>query len=111
MKISDGRSRRHLRLRNKISGTSDRPRLVVSRSNNHVFAQIVDDQQGKTLVSAASYKSSGTKTEQAQKTGEALAKIAKSKKINQVVFDRAGNKYHGRVKALAEGARSGGLEF
>ncbi|MDR2538195.1 MAG: 50S ribosomal protein L18 [Bifidobacteriaceae bacterium] len=111
MKYHEGRTRRHLRLRKKISGTAERPRLVVSRSNAHVFAQIVDDQKGDTLVSASSYKASGTKIDQAKNVGESLAKAAKTKKIQRVVFDRGGNKYHGRIKALADGARSAGLEF
>ncbi|MFU0469244.1 50S ribosomal protein L18 [Gardnerella vaginalis] len=108
------RLRRHARLRKRISGTSERPRLVVSRSNRHMVAQIVDDTKGITLVSASTLTSdfagfTGTKTEAAAKVGELIAAKAKEAGITAVVFDRGGNKYHGRVAAVAEGARQGGL--
>lgn len=104
---------RHKRVRAKIKGTKDRPRLSVFRSNKHVFAQIIDDNKGTTLVSAGDFKSKIKikKTESAKKVGLELAKAAKLKKIGLVAFDRGGYKYQGRVKALAEGARKGGLKF
>ena len=104
---------RHKRVRAKIKGTSGRPRLSVFRSNRYVFAQIIDDIKGLTLVSAGDLKSRGKtkKTESAKSVGLELAKAAKLKKIESVAFDRGGNKYQGRVKALAEGAREGGLKF
>ena len=111
---------RRKRVRAKIKGTSDRPRLSVFRSNRYVFAQIIDDVKGATLVSAGDFKSkgkakpasrTGRKTESAKSVGLELAKAAKLKKIEAVAFDRGGNKYQGRVKALAEGAREGGLKF
>ena len=101
--------RRHARIRKRISGTAERPRLVVTRSNRHMVAQIVDDNAGKTLVSADFADFQGTKTEAAKKVGELLAKKAKDAGITTVVFDRGGNMYHGRVAAVAEGAREGGL--
>ena len=110
------RYRRHKRIRAKISGTSDVPRLCVFRSNNHIYAQLIDDQKG-VVISAASdreikrNKGHKTKVELAFETGKLIAQKAKEKKIKRVVFDRAGYKYHGRVKALAEGAREGGLRF
>ena len=108
------RGRRHLRVRKKISGTAVRPRLVVSRSSRHVFVQVVDDTQGKTLASASTMEADvraldGDKTAKARKVGELLADRAKSAGVEAVVFDRAGNKYHGRVAAIADGAREGGL--
>ena len=108
------RLRRHARLRKRISGTPERPRLVVSRSNRHMVAQIVDDTKGITLVSASTLTAdfagfTGTKTEAATKVGELVAAKAKEAGITAVVFDRGGNKYHGRVAAVAEGARQGGL--
>ena len=104
---------RRKRVRAKIKGTSGRPRLSVFRSNRYVFAQIIDDIKGLTLVSAGDLKSRGKtkKTESAKSVGLELAKAAKLKKIESVAFDRGGNKYQGRVKALAEGAREGGLKF
>lgn len=110
------RTRRHLRVRKKVLGTSARPRLVVTRSTRHVFAQIVDDTAGHTLASASTMESelrseSGDKTAKARKVGELLAQRAVEAGINAVVFDRAGNKYHGRIAALADGARDKGLEF
>jgi large subunit ribosomal protein L18 len=110
----DARMRRHRRVRSKISGTAERPRLVVFRSNRGIFAQLVDDDSGRTLASAswtALSGSSGSKTEQALEVGKALAATAKSAGIERCVFDRAGYLYHGRVKALADGAREGGLQL
>jgi large subunit ribosomal protein L18 len=109
----EARVRRHRRVRGKVAGTAERPRLVVFRSNRGISAQLVDDQAGRTLA-AASWKAvnaSGSKTEQAAAVGEALAEAAKQAGVDTCVFDRAGYLYHGRVKALAEGAREGGLQF
>jgi large subunit ribosomal protein L18 len=108
------RSRRHLRLRKKIRGTQAQPRMVVTRSSRHVFVQIVDDLAGKTLASASTMEADlrsldGDKTAKAKKVGELLAERAKSAGISSVVFDRGGSKYHGRIAAIAEGAREGGL--
>jgi large subunit ribosomal protein L18 len=108
------RGRRHLRVRKKLSGTAGRPRLVVSRSTRHVFVQVVDDVQGRTLVSASTMEPGlraldGDKTAKAKKVGELVAARAKEAGIDAVVFDRGGNKYHGRVAAIADGAREGGL--
>ncbi|HEY58437.1 MAG TPA: 50S ribosomal protein L18 [Anaerolineae bacterium] len=112
------RIRRHLRVRKKISGTPERPRLNVFRSLNHIYAQIIDDVAGVTLVSASTIdrelrpQMQGLKkTEQARLVGQALAQRALAKGITKVVFDRGGYKFIGRVKALADGAREGGLEF
>lgn len=110
------RKRRHQRLRKKVSGTADRPRLVVTRSNRHMVAQVVDDTLGHTLVSASSMEEAilaaeGTKVEKARKVGDLIAERAKAAGISAVVFDRGGNKYHGRVAAVAEAAREGGLEL
>ena len=112
--VREARQRRHRRVRGKIRGTAERPRLVVSRSNKGISAQLVDDLDGKTLASASwmqlkSFK--GTKTEQAAEVGKLLAQKAKAANIAVVVFDRAGYLYHGRVKALADAAREGGLKF
>ena len=108
-------ARRHRRVRGKISGTAERPRLSVFRSENNIYAQIIDDTKGVTLVSASSlekgFEGSGSNCEAAKKVGEAIAERAKAKGIEAVVFDRGGYLYHGRVKALAEGAREGGLQF
>jgi large subunit ribosomal protein L18 len=111
-----GRSRRHLRVRKKVSGTPARPRLVVNRSSRHLFVQVVDDTTGTTLAWASTMEAdlradSGDKTAKARKVGELLAGRAKSAGIETVVFDRGGNKYHGRVAALADGARDAGLAF
>ncbi len=108
------RGRRHSRVRKKITGTPQRPRLVVTRSSRHMVAQIVDDSVGKTLVSASTLEADlrsldGDKTAKARKVGEIIAQRAKDADISAVVFDRAGNRYHGRVAAVAEGAREGGL--
>jgi large subunit ribosomal protein L18 len=116
----EARSIRHLSLRKRIEGTAERPRLVVFRSARHIYAQIVDDQNGKTLVAASdlgeSAKAAGIdakakKKERAKAVGAALAKKLLEKGIDKVVFDRAGFKYHGRVSAIAEGAREAGLQF
>ena len=111
----EARARRHRRVRGKVSGTAERPRLVVFRSNRGIEAQLVDDLEGRTLAAASwlhlkkSFK--GTKTEQAAEVGKLLAANAKKAGVERVVFDRAGYLYHGRVKALAESAREGGLKF
>jgi large subunit ribosomal protein L18 len=110
------RARRAFRVRKKVAGTAARPRLVVSRSTRHVFAQVVDDTVGKTLASASTMEDalrgdSGDKTAKARKVGQLLADRAKAAGVEAVVFDRAGNKFHGRIAALAEGARENGLAF
>jgi large subunit ribosomal protein L18 len=108
------RIRRHRRVRGKIAGTAERPRLAVFRSNRGIFAQLVDDESGRTLAAAgwnSLGKLSGSKVDQAAEVGKALGKAAKAAGIETCVFDRAGYLYHGRVKALAEGAREEGLRF
>jgi len=106
------RKRRHNRVRSKISGTAEKPRLVVSRSLTNIYAQLIDDEKGTVLVSSSSIKiKKGKRTEIAKQVGTDLAKQATAKKIKSCVFDRGGYLYHGRVKALAEGAREGGLNF
>ncbi|ETK33160.1 50S ribosomal protein L18 [Microbispora sp. ATCC PTA-5024] len=110
------RARRHRRVRKNVFGTPERPRLVVNRSTRHLFVQIVDDTQGHTLVSASTMDASlrgseGDKTDKAKKVGELLAQRAKTAGITAVVFDRGGNRYAGRVAALADSAREGGLQF
>jgi len=109
------RLKRHKRVRAKISGTPERPRLNVFRSETNIYAQIIDDVNGKTLVSASSlekaFECDGTKTDAAKKVGQLVAERAKAAGISEVVFDRGGYVYHGRVAALAEGAREGGLQF
>ena len=109
------RLRRHRRVRGKIQGTAERPRLVVFRSNRGIEAQLVDDLSGHTLAAASwlhlKKSAKGSKTDQAAEVGKLLAANAKKAKLEQAVFDRAGYLYHGRVKALAEGAREGGLKF
>ena len=110
----DARIRRHKRVRGKIAGTAERPRLAVFRSNRGIFAQLVDDESGRTLAAAgwtALSDFKGSKAEQAKAVGTALAESAKKAGVERCVFDRGGYLYHGRVKALAEGAREGGLEF
>jgi large subunit ribosomal protein L18 len=110
----EARLRRHRRVRAKVEGTAERPRLVVFRSNRGIFAQLVDDRSGRTLASAswtALVSSSPSKTDQAREVGKALAAAAKKAGIDRCVFDRGGYLYHGRVKALAEGAREGGLQL
>jgi large subunit ribosomal protein L18 len=108
------RNRRHLRVRKKVAGTADRPRLVVSRSLRHMVVQVVDDSTGRTLVSASTMEAdlrgvAADKTAKSRKVGELVAERAKAAGIESVVFDRAGNQYHGRVAAVADGARNGGL--
>ncbi len=110
------RNRRHYRVRKQVNGTAARPRLVVTRSLRHIYAQVIDDVQGRTLVAASTLDTGlrgaeGEKKDQARKVGELLAERAKNAGVTQVVFDRGGNAYHGRVAALADAARSGGLEF
>jgi large subunit ribosomal protein L18 len=110
------RARRHLRLRKKISGTPAQPRLVVTRSSRHMTVQVVDDTVGKTLASASTLEADlrafdGDKTAKARKVGELVAARAKAAGVETVVFDRGGNKYHGRVAAVADGAREGGLSL
>ena len=111
----EARLRRHRRVRGKVAGTAERPRLAVFRSNRGIFAQLVDDDAGKTVAASSwvglptSFK--GGKTEQAAEVGKQLAAAAKQAGVESVVFDRGGYLYHGRVKALAEGAREGGLSF
>jgi large subunit ribosomal protein L18 len=112
--VREARLRRHRRVRGKVAGTAERPRLVVTRSNRGIVAQLVDDANGLTLVSASwlqlkSFR--GNKSEQAAQVGKLLAESAKPKNVKHVVFDRGGYLYHGRVKALADAAREGGLEF
>ena len=110
------RARRQIRGRKKVTGTAERPRLVVTRSSKHITVQVVDDLVGKTLASASTMEADvrsleGDKTAKARKVGELVAERAKAAGVEGVVFDRAGNKYHGRVAALADGAREGGLTF
>ena len=113
---SAARGRRHLRVRKKVHGTSLRPRLVVSRSSRHVFLQVVDDSLGKTVASASTMEPDlrsfeGDKTAKARKVGELVAERAKSAGVDAVVFDRGDNRYHGRIAAIADGAREGGLSL
>lgn len=113
----EARKRRKIRIRKKISGTAERPRLVVFRSNLHIYAQIVDDTNGKTLVATStlslrkSQEAAGCNKEGAGLVGQEVARLAKEKSIVQVVFDRNGYLYHGKIKAVADGAREAGLEF
>ena len=113
--VREARERRHRRVRGKVRGTAERPRLMVFRSNRGIFAQLVDDDAGKTLAGASwvglPESFSGDKTEQAREVGKAVAAAAKQVGVESVVFDRGGYLYHGRVKALADGAREGGLKF
>jgi len=113
--VREARLRRHRRVRGKIRGTAERPRLLVFRSNRGIFAQLVDDDTGRTLAAAGwtglPKGFNGDKTEQAAEVGKQLAEVAKKAGIETVVFDRGGYLYHGRVKALADGAREGGLSF
>ncbi len=108
------RARRHLRVRKRVSGTTSRPRLVVTRSTRHVFVQVVDDVVGKTLAYASTMEADlrgfdGDKTAKARKVGELVGERAKAAGVESVVFDRGGNRYHGRVAAIADGAREAGL--
>ena len=117
MKLSKAKSRRriHNRIRKKVQGTATRPRLAVFRSNKAIYGQLIDDLNGVTLAAASSMEkdlqAEGNKVDQSKVVGKALGERAKSKGIESVVFDRGGYLYHGRVKALAEGAREGGLKF
>jgi large subunit ribosomal protein L18 len=109
------KARRHFRLRKKVEGSAERPRLVVTRSSRHLFAQIVDDTKGVTLASSSTYKMAsagdGDKTARAKAAGAAIADAAKAAGVSKVVFDRAGNTYTGRIAAFADAAREAGLEF
>ncbi|WP_025273835.1 50S ribosomal protein L18 [Haloglycomyces albus] len=110
------RDRRHFRLRKKVHGSSARPRLAVFRSDLHITAQVINDDEGHTLAAASSVEASfddfeGTKTDKAKKVGELVAERAKEAGVDAVVFDRGGRKYHGRIAALADAARNGGLTF
>ena len=110
------RQRRQVRGRKKMHGSADRPRLIVTRSSRHVFVQVVDDLAANTIASASTMEADvrsldGDKTAKAKKVGELVAERAKAAGVSSVVFDRAGNKYHGRIAALADGAREGGLAF
>ena len=118
LETSIRRERRHRRVRAKVAGTSERPRLNVFRSNRHIFAQLIDDSRGNTLAAAstldAGVRAKATelkKRDEAKAVGKLLAQRAIEKGLKQVVFDRGGYQYHGRIKSLAEGAREGGLEF
>ena len=111
-----GKARRHFRVRKNVAGTAERPRLVVSRSLRHMVAQIVDDTQGRTLASASTMDASirgtdGAKSDQARRVGALLADRARAAGVSKVVFDRGGNRYAGRIAALADAAREAGLEF
>jgi large subunit ribosomal protein L18 len=106
------RQRRKSRIRAKISGTAERPRLAIDRSNTNIYAQLIDDTTGTTLASASDLKiKAGTKMERAKQVGEMIGKLALEKKIETCTFDRGGYRYHGRVRALADGAREAGLKF
>ena len=105
------RTRRHFRIRKKVNGTGDRPRLVIYRSLKHIYAQLVDDTASHTLAQVSDHKLSGKKSEKSTEVGKLIAQKAKDAGVSRVVFDRAGYRYHGRVKAVADGAREGGLEF
>jgi large subunit ribosomal protein L18 len=107
------RLRRHARVRKRVSGTAERPRLAVFRSSRHIYAQLIDDVAGRTLAAAGSVNDAGDgdKTAAARRVGASLAERAKAAGISRVVFDRGGYAYHGRVKALADAAREGGLDF
>lgn len=115
-KKAASKARRQLRGRKRISGTAERPRLVVTRSSRHLFVQVIDDVQGRTLASASTMEADlrtleADKSDKARKVGELIAQRAKSAGVENVVFDRAGNKYHGRIAALADAAREAGLGF
>ena len=112
LSVLEARKRRHRRVRGKVQGTAERPRLVVFRSLKHITAQLVDDVSRRTLATATSTDIlSGKKTDKSTEVGRRIAEKAKAAGITKVVFDRAGYRYHGRVKAVADGARAGGLEF
>ena len=113
---TNARARRHFRVRKKVAGTASRPRLVVSRSSRHLFVQVIDDSQGKTLAFASTMETDlradkGDKTAKSKAVGALIASRAKALGVTTVVFDRAGNKYHGRIAAVADSARENGLEF
>lgn len=113
---ASARARRHLRVRKRVSGTAARPRMVVTRSTRHIVVQVVDDRVGHTLASASTMEAelramAGDKTDKARRVGQLVGQRARDAGINAVVFDRAGYRYHGRVAALADGARESGLEF
>ena len=113
---TSSRVKRHERLRLRLSGTQERPRLAIFRSLSHIYAQVIDDTSGSTIAAASSLDSSlrgatGTKTEDAKRVGQLVAERAKAAGVDKVVFDRAGFKYHGRVRSLAEAAREAGLDF
>ena|ERR1700722_271484 len=113
-KKSIARKRRHIRVRKRVNGTAERPRLVVTRSNRHMVAQVVNDKLGHTLVSASTMEAAlrtaeGKKVDRSREVGKLVAERAKAAGISEVVFDRGGNKYHGRVAAVADGARDAGL--
>ena len=110
-RTTDKRTRRHRRIRARISGTAERPRLAFFKSNRYVYAQVIDDTRGVTLAAASSREMKGTMAEQAKMVGEAVAKAAKVKKVGKVVFDRGGFSYGGKVKAFADAARAAGLDF
>src|ERR1700722_2429408 len=105
------RTRRHIRVRAKVKGTPERPRLVVFRSDKHIYAQLVNDTTQRTIVTVSDQGFTGKKSEKSVAVGKKIAEKAKAAGISKVVFDRAGYQYHGRVKAVADGAREGGLEF
>lgn len=112
------RKRRHMRVRRKVHGTAERPRLNIYRSLEHIYAQVIDDDSGRTLCAASTVSGNVrsdvatlTKVEQAKAVGKAIAEVARAQGIEQVVFDRGGFPYHGRIKALADGSREGGLVF
>lgn len=107
------RAKKHWRMRHKVNGTPERPRLAVFRSARHIYAQVIDDTVGRTIVAASTLelKADVTKTDASKLVGELVAKKALDKGITKVVFDRGGNIYHGRIKALADGAREAGLDF
>ena len=112
--VLEARRRRHRRVRGRVSGTAERPRLSVARSNKRIYAQLIDDERGQTLVAAGSHEAALrglAKGQAAAEVGKLLAQRGKEAGVGRVVFDRGGFKYHGRVKALADGAREGGLEF
>jgi large subunit ribosomal protein L18 len=108
---ADLRVRRHLRVRRRLAGTTERPRLVVFRSLKHIYAQLVDDATNRTLATVSDHKLTGKKSDKSTEVGKLIAQKAKDAGFSRVVFDRAGYRYHGRVKAVADGAREGGLEF
>ena len=113
---TEARTKRHERIRLRLSGTPSRPRLAIFRSLNHIYAQVIDDTSGHTLAAASSLEgglrgASGTKSDDAKRVGQLVAERAKAAGVDRVVFDRAGFKYHGRVRSLAEAAREAGLDF